>query len=33
VDNRAEVTEGSVELDTALGGAIDVALDRADIRR
>jgi cyclic 2,3-diphosphoglycerate synthetase len=33
VDNRAEVTEGSVELDTALGGVIDVALDRADIRR
>jgi len=26
VDNRAEVTEGSVDLDTALGGAIDIAV-------
>jgi predicted GTPase len=33
VDNRAEVTEGSVDLDTALGGAIDLALDRAAARR
>jgi cyclic 2,3-diphosphoglycerate synthetase len=32
VDNRAEAAEGSVDLDTALGGAIDVALDRARTR-
>jgi cyclic 2,3-diphosphoglycerate synthetase len=29
VDNRAEAAEGSVALETALGGAIDLALDRA----
>ena len=33
VDNRAEVTEGSMDLETALGSAIDVALDRASSRR
>jgi predicted GTPase len=33
VDNRADVTEGSVDLDTALGGAIDIAVDRAALRR
>jgi cyclic 2,3-diphosphoglycerate synthetase len=33
VDNRAEAAEGSVDLDTVLGGAIDLALDRASIRR
>jgi cyclic 2,3-diphosphoglycerate synthase len=32
VDNRAEAVEGSVDLDTALGGAIDIALDRAATR-
>jgi cyclic 2,3-diphosphoglycerate synthase len=32
VDNRAEAVEGSVDLDTALGGAIDTALGRAEIR-
>jgi cyclic 2,3-diphosphoglycerate synthase len=32
VDNRAEATEGSVDLDTALGGAIDIALGRAEDR-
>ena len=32
VDNRAEATEGSVDLDTALGGVIDTALDRAGTR-
>jgi cyclic 2,3-diphosphoglycerate synthetase len=33
VDNRAEAVEGSVDLDTALGGAIDTALERAGTRR
>jgi cyclic 2,3-diphosphoglycerate synthetase len=33
VDNRAEATEGSVDLDTALGGVIDTALARAATRR
>jgi cyclic 2,3-diphosphoglycerate synthetase len=33
VDNRAEAAEGSVDLETALGGAIDLALDRAGNRR
>jgi cyclic 2,3-diphosphoglycerate synthetase len=33
VDNRAEAVEGSMDLDTALGGAIDLALDRAATRR
>jgi cyclic 2,3-diphosphoglycerate synthetase len=33
VDNRAEATEGSVDLDTALGGVIDTALGRAGTRR
>jgi cyclic 2,3-diphosphoglycerate synthetase len=32
VDNRAEAVEGSVDLDTALGGAIDIALGRAEDR-
>jgi cyclic 2,3-diphosphoglycerate synthetase len=32
VDNRAEAVEGSVDLDTALGGAIDIALGRAESR-
>ena len=32
VDNRAEAVEGSVDLDTALGGAIDTALGRAEDR-
>jgi cyclic 2,3-diphosphoglycerate synthetase len=32
VDNRAEAVEGSVDLDTALGGAIRIALDRAGAR-
>jgi cyclic 2,3-diphosphoglycerate synthase len=32
VDNRAEAMEGSVDLDTALGGAIDIALGRAGQR-
>jgi cyclic 2,3-diphosphoglycerate synthase len=32
VDNRAEAVEGSVDLDTALGGAIDIALRRAEDR-
>jgi cyclic 2,3-diphosphoglycerate synthetase len=32
VDNRAEAVEGSVDLDTALGGAIDTALGRAENR-
>ncbi len=32
VDNRAEAVEGSVDLDTALGGAIDTALGRAEER-
>jgi cyclic 2,3-diphosphoglycerate synthetase len=32
VDNRAEAVEGSVDLDTALGGAIDIALDRVGTR-
>ncbi len=32
VDNRAEAVEGSADLDTALGGAIDIALDRAEDR-
>jgi cyclic 2,3-diphosphoglycerate synthase len=33
VDNRAEAAEGSVDLDTALGGAIDIALRRAGTHR
>jgi cyclic 2,3-diphosphoglycerate synthetase len=33
VDNRAEAAEGSVDLDTALGGVIDTALGRAGTRR
>jgi len=33
VDNRAEAMEGSMDLDVALGGAIDLALDRAASRR
>jgi cyclic 2,3-diphosphoglycerate synthetase len=33
VDNRAEAVEGSADLDTALGGVIDIALDRAGNRR
>ncbi len=33
VDNRAEAMEGSVDLDTALGNAIDIALARAEKRR
>ncbi|HET9671503.1 MAG TPA: cyclic 2,3-diphosphoglycerate synthetase [Actinomycetota bacterium] len=33
VDNRAEATEGSVDLDTALGRAIDLARARANDRR
>ena len=33
VDNRAEAAEGSVDLDTALGGVIDTALSRAGTRR
>jgi cyclic 2,3-diphosphoglycerate synthase len=32
VDNRAEAVEGSLDLDTALGGAIDTALGRAEDR-
>jgi cyclic 2,3-diphosphoglycerate synthetase len=32
VDNRAEAVEGSLDLDTALGGAIDTALGRAKDR-
>ncbi|MGH7542245.1 MAG: 2,3-diphosphoglycerate synthetase, partial [Gemmatimonadota bacterium] len=32
VDNRAEAMDGSVDLDTALGEAIDVALARAATR-
>jgi hypothetical protein len=32
VDNRAEAVEGSAGLDTALGGAIDIALGRAQDR-
>jgi predicted GTPase len=32
VDNRAEAAEGSVDLDTALGGVIDLALDRGGTR-
>ena len=32
VDNRAEAAEGSVDLDTALGGVIDTALSRAGTR-
>jgi cyclic 2,3-diphosphoglycerate synthetase len=32
VDNRAEAVEGSVDLDTALGDAIDIALGRAEER-
>jgi cyclic 2,3-diphosphoglycerate synthetase len=32
VDNRAEAVEGSVDLDTALGGAMDTALGRAEDR-
>jgi cyclic 2,3-diphosphoglycerate synthase len=32
VDNRAESVEGSVDLETALGGAIDLALERAEKR-
>jgi cyclic 2,3-diphosphoglycerate synthetase len=32
VDNRAEAVEGSADLDTALGGAIDTALGRAQDR-
>ena len=32
VDNRAEAVEGTVDLDTALGGAIDTALGRAEDR-
>ena len=32
VDNRAEAVEGSADLDTALGGAIDIALGRAEDR-
>jgi cyclic 2,3-diphosphoglycerate synthetase len=33
VDNRAETTEGTVDLGSALGGVIDTALDRARTRR
>jgi predicted GTPase len=33
VDNRAEATGGTVDLDSALGGVIDTALDRARTRR
>jgi cyclic 2,3-diphosphoglycerate synthetase len=33
VDNRAEAVEGSVDLHTALGGAIDIALGRAESRQ
>jgi cyclic 2,3-diphosphoglycerate synthase len=33
VDNRAEATEGSVDLDSALSGVIDTALGRAGTRR
>jgi cyclic 2,3-diphosphoglycerate synthetase len=33
VDNRAEAVEGSMDLDTALGSAIDTALERAGVRR
>ena len=32
VDNRAEAVGGPQDLDTALGGAIDIALDRAGTR-
>lgn len=32
VDNRAEAVEGSADLDTALGGAIDIALGRVEDR-
>ena len=32
VDNRAEAVEGSADLDTALGGAIEIALVRAEDR-
>jgi hypothetical protein len=32
VDNRAEAVEGSTDLDTALGAAIDIALGRAEDR-
>jgi hypothetical protein len=32
VDNRAEAVEGSMDLDTALGGAIDIAIGRAENR-
>jgi cyclic 2,3-diphosphoglycerate synthase len=32
MDNRAEAVAGSVDLDIALGGAIDVALDQAGSR-
>jgi hypothetical protein len=32
VDNRVEAVEGSADLDTALGGAIDTALGRAEYR-
>jgi cyclic 2,3-diphosphoglycerate synthase len=32
VDNRAEAVGGSADLDTALGGAIDIALGRAEDR-
>ena len=32
VDNRAEAVDGSADLDTALGGAIDIALGRAEER-
>jgi cyclic 2,3-diphosphoglycerate synthase len=33
VDNRAESVEGSADLESALGGAIDVALERAESGR
>jgi cyclic 2,3-diphosphoglycerate synthetase len=32
VDNRAEAVEGSIDLEEALGGAIDLAVDRAGAR-
>jgi hypothetical protein len=32
VDNRAEAAEGSVDLDTALGGVVDLALGRGTTR-